>query len=201
MPQVKKEDIRQRILVGAKKLFSENGYTEASIRNISSKIGLTPSHIYKYYPSKLMLFFAIYEPWWRMQIGQMQDELALIDSPRERLRHVVFTMWDRIPSEGNGAAHKMVEALTVAGKQENYNRELFQWTKSIISEAIKDCLPPSRQKSADHAVLAQLILMSFDGFTIERHRVGRPPTLDACIDTFVLQVLGSEPQTKISRNR
>lgn len=192
MPQVKKENIRTRILDGAREVFSQKHYNDASIRDISSKIGLNPSHIYKYYPSKLLLFFAIYEPWWRMQIERLQEELASIASPKDRLRHVVFTMWDRIPAEDNGAAHKMVEALTTAGEPENFSRELFRWTKSIISEAVKAALPPRQRESDDHEVIAQLIMMSFDGFTIERHRIGKPPTLAACIDMFVDRVLGPE---------
>ncbi len=60
--QVKKEDIREKIISAARKEFLELGYTKASLRNIAEKAGLTKGAVYSYFDNKDTLFCEIAEP-------------------------------------------------------------------------------------------------------------------------------------------
>ena len=60
--QVKKEDIKKRIMRSAQNEFLKNGYASASLRIIAEKEGLTKGVIYSYFKSKDALFSALTEP-------------------------------------------------------------------------------------------------------------------------------------------
>jgi AcrR family transcriptional regulator len=54
--QQPKEEIRQKILVAAKKEFLEKGFEKASIRTISTKAEISKSNLYNYFKNKDDLF-------------------------------------------------------------------------------------------------------------------------------------------------
>ncbi len=54
--QVKKEDIKEKIINSARREFLEHGYTNASLRIIAEKAGLTKGAVYSYYKNKDALF-------------------------------------------------------------------------------------------------------------------------------------------------
>jgi AcrR family transcriptional regulator len=60
--QVKKEDIKKRIMKSAQKEFLEHGYASASLRVIAEKEGLTKGVVYSYFKSKDALFCALAAP-------------------------------------------------------------------------------------------------------------------------------------------
>lgn len=60
--QVKKNEIKEKIIEAAKKEFLEKGFEKASIRTIASRAGLTKGSIYTYFESKDALFSSIVEP-------------------------------------------------------------------------------------------------------------------------------------------
>ena len=60
--QVKKEDIRDKIISSARREFLEHGYLEASLRVIAEKEGLTKGAIYSYFQNKDALFCELTAP-------------------------------------------------------------------------------------------------------------------------------------------
>ncbi|MGV8146579.1 MAG: TetR/AcrR family transcriptional regulator [Alkaliphilus sp.] len=50
--QVKKEEVRNKILESSKKLFIVNGFTDTSIKMIACDAGISVANIYNYYESK-----------------------------------------------------------------------------------------------------------------------------------------------------
>lgn len=60
--QVKKEDIKERIMKSAQKEFLEHGYAAASLRVIAEKEGLTKGVVYSYFKSKDALFCELASP-------------------------------------------------------------------------------------------------------------------------------------------
>ncbi len=68
--QVKKEDIREKIISSARREFLEHGYVEASLRVIAEKEGLTKGAIYSYFKNKDALFCELTAP----AIGFIESE-------------------------------------------------------------------------------------------------------------------------------
>lgn len=59
MPQVLKEEVRNRILAAATTEFFENGYDGSSLRSISKIAGITPGNLYRYFESKESLYESV----------------------------------------------------------------------------------------------------------------------------------------------
>jgi AcrR family transcriptional regulator len=67
-----KEEMRQRILHAAQKLFLTKGFEKTSIRNIADAIEYSPSTIYLYFKDKNDLLFALHQ----MAFEVMTNELS-----------------------------------------------------------------------------------------------------------------------------
>lgn len=194
MVQVKKAEGRERILRTAQELFEEKGYAETSMREIADRSGTVPSNLYVYFPSKLAILFAVYGPWFRQQLTDLQARARAIEDPEARLREILVTVWDRMPSANNGFANNIMQALTLAQPSEGYSRDLLHWAESIVAELIDSCRPASARAGIDDDALAHILFMAFDGFAMNYKLVGRAKRMDRCIDTMCKLVLGETRQ-------
>lgn len=60
--QYLKKEIRERILAAAVEEFKEQGYADASIRNIANNAEISLGNVYRYYTNKESLYFAVINP-------------------------------------------------------------------------------------------------------------------------------------------
>lgn len=79
-----KEEMRQRILQAARKLFLEHGFEKTSIRNIADAIEYSPATIYLYFKDKNELLFALHQEAFLKLIDEFSSVLHIKD-PYERL--------------------------------------------------------------------------------------------------------------------
>jgi len=191
MVQVKKAEGRKRILRTALTLFEEKGYAATSMREIADRSGTVPSNLYVYFPSKLALLFAVYGPWFRQQLTDLQMRARAIEDPEVRLREILTTVWDRLPSASNGFANNIMQALTLAQPSEGYSRDLLHWAEALVADLIASCRPASTRTSIDDDAFAHILFMAFDGFAMNFKLVGRAKRMDRCIDTMCQLVLGA----------
>lgn len=63
--QVLKDEIREKILNVAERLFYETGFSETSTRQIAGEVGISVSNLYKYFTDKQAIFSAIAEPFYQ----------------------------------------------------------------------------------------------------------------------------------------
>lgn len=68
-----KEEMRQRILSAAQKLFLEKGFEKTSIRNIADAIEYSPGTIYLYFKDKNDLLFALHQLAFEVMINELSD--------------------------------------------------------------------------------------------------------------------------------
>ena len=71
MVQVKKKQVRQAILDSAYDLFSERGYHSTTLQDVAELAGVGVSSLYSYFPSKLHLLYAVFEPWHKGEFEQL----------------------------------------------------------------------------------------------------------------------------------
>lgn len=90
MPQVLKEDIRQRILAAALEVFAAEGFVGATMSTIAARAGLGAASLYRYYASKDDLFAAVITPELAERFASLLDRrvralapLALGAAPRD----------------------------------------------------------------------------------------------------------------------
>lgn len=62
MAQVKKDEVRKRILDGAEQLFGERGFADTTLRAISKTASVSLANVYNYFGGKDELFEAVLAP-------------------------------------------------------------------------------------------------------------------------------------------
>ena len=112
MVQVKRETVRNAILDSAHDLFSARGYHATTLMDIAELAGTGVSSLYSYFPSKIHLFYAVFEPWYRDGLARLERRAKAIADPRERLRCILLGIWRDMPAENIGLAISHMEALS-----------------------------------------------------------------------------------------
>ena len=80
-----REDLKQRILDAAKKLFMKHGYEATTIRKIAAEIEFSPTTIYLYYKDKNDMLYALHQEGF-LVLGKQMQPLVQVDHPFERLK-------------------------------------------------------------------------------------------------------------------
>lgn len=201
MAQVKKQAVRQAILRSALALFSRQGYQGTTLSQIASGAGVSTANVYVYFGSKLEVLYAIYDPWLRERLTRLGRQLARVRDPHRRLHRLLSTLWCDIPSERNGFANNVMQAVSTATPEEGYNPTLLNWVEEQIAAMIRDALPPARRRAFDTGGFAHILMMAQDGFVISYHLQPDKHCSDDTIDIICSLLLGTAPAAKRSRRR
>jgi len=79
------EDTRTRILVGAAKLFAEQGYARATTRALAAAVGVTEATLFRHFPSKENLFESVVHQFGGMMVVPALDVYLTGDDVRSDL--------------------------------------------------------------------------------------------------------------------
>lgn len=99
MPQVLKEEIRERISSAALEVFATQGYVGATMAGIAARAGLGTASLYRYYSSKAELFAAVVTPELAARFEQ------LLESRLRSLAHLA----GRAPARDEGTAMQLLD--------------------------------------------------------------------------------------------
>jgi AcrR family transcriptional regulator len=163
--QVKKKQIRQAILDSAYDLFSERGYHSTTLQDVAELAGVGVSSLYSYFPSKLHLLYAVFEPWHKGEFEELEKRILKLKSPRDRLFALLLGLWRDIPIANIGLTNSLMEALASADPSQEKPVPLLKWTEERLMRMLKAALPDVQ---VDHDALSTLFIMAYDGFVINR---------------------------------
>ena len=153
MAQVKKSEVRERILAAAAGLFAERGYAGATIGQIAKAAGIAPSSVYVYFKSKLEIVFAIYDPWLKEHLELLAREVEALATAEAKVFRVVQKLWRDIPADRNGFANNLIQAISSATPEDCYDPALLRWTEQKIASLLRGALPPGpRRRDRLHAL-------------------------------------------------
>ena len=201
MAQRKKAAVRAAILESAFTLFSEKGYTGATVPQIAAKAGVSTANVYVYFRSKLEIVFAIYEPWLREQMEALDHELTWIRNPADRIRRLITALWREIPAANNGFTTNIMQAISAGSKEQGYESNLIKWSERRIAEMIRKTLSDAGAPPCDHEQMAHIVFMAFDGFSINFHLNPWAAVSDEAIETFCSMMLRSPAVDQRRRKR
>jgi AcrR family transcriptional regulator len=88
------------LLASARGLFAGNGYENTSTASIARAAGTSESQLIKHFGGKAGLLDAVFDAGWAETAPWIEEKLAGIDSPAQRLRaipHLLFEALDRDP--------------------------------------------------------------------------------------------------------
>jgi AcrR family transcriptional regulator len=197
MAQFKKDEVRDAILNSAAKLFRKEGYTQIGLRAIAKDADVSLTSIYVYFNSKIDVLYHLYSPWFTKRIEKLRDDALAIPDPEKRLRFIVESLWRDIPRE-DGLAANLIEAVSTARLEDHYTPQLVPWARKLIGELISDSI-------VGHPILTPekvpefvyILLMAFDGFTINQRLTGSDTCTDTMIDIMCALLQARGPKKKI----
>jgi AcrR family transcriptional regulator len=187
--QVKRASVRNAILDSARDLFSERGYHGTTLTDIAQVAGTGVSSLYSYFPSKIDLLYAAFEPWYQDAFNRLEARVEKLTDPRERLRTILLGIWRDIPNENIGLANSHIEALTSAVPRLKKPTPLLRWTEDRLAAMLKRTIASDPKRPIDYDLLPNLVLMAYDGFVINR-RLNDLRDIEQLVDTMCDIILG-----------
>jgi AcrR family transcriptional regulator len=192
MGQVKKPEVRDAILKTALRLFSRRGYARTTLEEIARGSGVSTANVYVYFRSKLEILYAIYDPWMRERLSELERTLAALDDPREKLRLLLATLWRDMPAEKHGFVNNIMQAISSATPRDRYRPTLLKWMEEHLDRMLRQALPPARRRRFARARLAHLLVMAFNGYIIYHHINPAAPLDDATVEAVCSMLLGEQ---------
>lgn len=203
MAQVKKPKLRQAILAASFSLFSGSGYHNTTIAQIAKRAKVSNANVYSYFPSKIHILYALYEPWLFARLDELEHGLKRLKSPRARVYRILHMLWCDLPAADNAFANNFIQAIATTDPKAGYRPELLRATLQRVTAILLDALPQSRRDRATAARVANVVVMAFDGYVIGRHLDPRRDCDHGTINLFVDLLVAPAPKiskTKTSRH-
>lgn len=191
MAQVKKAEVREAILASAYRLFKRKGYVATTTAQIAAGARMSESNLYVYFASKFEILFAIFEPWMREWIRQLEERAGNEPDPRTRLRLILTAVWRDMPSHDSGFTNNFMQAISTVARREGYRPDLLRWAEERIDQLILDAVPRKRRALLSRGDLAHVLMMAQDGFSMNVRINPATPCSEATIELFCDLLLGT----------
>ncbi|MGU7768629.1 TetR/AcrR family transcriptional regulator [Burkholderia sp. MR1-5-21] len=192
--QVKKAEVKEAILAAAFDLFCRKGYTSTTMSEIARASGTTVANLYVYFDSKLLILYAIYQPWLDDQLRVLRESVFKLRTPRTRLRRLITGLWGDIPAADHCFANSLIDALSGAPQGMEKPSALLATVEGALSSLLGEILPPARAELAKDQLLAHVLWMAFDGFVVNQ-RIGDVRDVGRIADLMTDLLLGDSGES------
>lgn len=177
MARVKSETMRAAILDAAAAEIAATGYQETTIAQIARRAGTVASNVYSYYGSKLEVYFAIYEPWFRKQFDLLDQRLRKSKGTTEqRLNLLAHAVLHEIARDAQGLTAALAEALATARPGDDYRPDLLSWAEARIETMTREITAGHPLDETRLAAFVKTMMLLFDGIALRSHVTEPPPT-------------------------
>ncbi|WP_109464235.1 TetR/AcrR family transcriptional regulator [Albibacillus kandeliae] len=167
MARQKSEQVRQAILDAAHTLFTEKGYIATTISAIARSANTSQSNVYVYFASKIEIAFAVFDPWMRAKMIELESNVGATRGAEAKLEAMVTGLLNGIAADHSGQTLTLVQALATAKPTDNYSSTLLNWTMERLRVMIADAVPAST--ADEREALAQALMLAFDGVALRQN--------------------------------
>lgn len=196
MARIKSETLRAAILDAAREEIAARGYQETTIAHIAKRAGTVASNVYSYYGSKLEVYFAIYEPWFKHQFRLLEERVEAADgSVAARLELLARGVLLDIASDSSGLTAALAVALATARPTDDYRTDLLHWGEDQIERLTLDIMKEGSFEPRNVVAFARTLMVLFDGIALRSH-VTEPPEIGLLL-TAILPVLSAPPLSQV----
>lgn len=191
LAEIRREEIIEAFL----KVLSEKGFEKATVREIAVEAGCTHRMLHHYFKTKEALVIAAVEDFVSSYAPGLEQKLAKIDSPTERLQS--FFIWFMRP-ESFDIAHLRgwVQTWALADHHPAVMKAVKSWhkrIKTIITEIIREGVKKGEFREVDPDMMAELILESSEGgaaLAVTNRAVSRRQIISEARAGMYLEYLG-----------
>lgn len=130
----KKASTRRHIRECAIKLFTEHGYDEVTVKQITEKAGVTPITLFRYFPQKEEIILRLPRDVqiWNLLIAQLHDAPNTKSEPVEFFSRTITNLTDAITIEDVGT---IIQRLHLILENETLLRSLYAkiptWSRTL----------------------------------------------------------------------
>ncbi|RJQ81413.1 TetR/AcrR family transcriptional regulator [Amycolatopsis panacis] len=140
-PDVQPETARRLMLAGVES-FAKHGFHATTTRDIAGAAGMSPAALYVHFPSKAALLFAISRSGHEQTLALVENVLARITDPVERMRQLVqdFVAWHA----RRHTIARVVQYELNALPEEEYRivaklrRRISQLVREVITQGVQE---------------------------------------------------------------
>ncbi|WP_431200532.1 TetR/AcrR family transcriptional regulator [Mucilaginibacter sp. P19] len=157
-----KQEMHKRILNGARKVFLEKGYEQASMRSIANEINYSPGSIYFYFKDKSEIFQELHKEGFALLLNQFKV-LDKVGDPFERLKAMgrIFIQFAQENKDYYNLMFLVEEPTKMSENDGGF--KIAQEAIDRLASVIKDCQQKGRFKDLDTEDLTFMILSAMHG--------------------------------------
>ncbi len=160
-----REEMRRRIVDGARHLFVENGYEKVSIRHIAEAIEYSPATIYLYFKDKNEVLYAVHSQAFGKMMEDFQPLLSIAD-PFEQLiemgkRYIQFAV-------ENPELFDIMFIVTAPMDTLEFREEIWNEGRiafNLLVQVVEDCIRAGILQHDDAEVVSMMIWSNIHGYT------------------------------------
>lgn len=190
LARVKSEAVREAILSAATTEFSEKGYLRTTINTIAKSAGTAPSNVYVYFSSKLEIVLAVYGPWFKKRILELEKAVARKKTPEQKVLCLMEGLLRDIADDETGYTATLIAALATARPPDGYRPDLLLWAEERIAEMVGQVVSKDGRDRRLPS-LARLLMLLFDGVAVRSNLKQNIGTTTVMLG-FVTQLVLSE---------
>lgn len=153
--------MRQRILNGARKVFLQDGYEQASMRNIANEISYSAGVIYFHFKDKGEIFQELHKEGFSLLLKQLHVLDSVLD-PFERLK-ASGRVFIQFAQENKDYYNLMFLVEEPLKNSEESGYQIAQSAISHLHDLIKECQDHGRFKDVDTDYFSFMFLSAIHG--------------------------------------
>ncbi len=177
-------ETRKKILDAGKKLFSEQGYGEASMRAIAGEAGISPACVYLYFKGKEALYLTLMTEWMDELARETKSALDGVQEPVEALAAFIRCSLS--------FAARQREIIMLHGRAAGFafaserKQEFFRSRRAIIERIVAEGVASGAFGPCDPAAVAKVVFSTIRGYVfammVEDDALYAP---DACVELIL----------------
>ena len=183
----KSDDKRQRILVGAIKVFSTKGFHGSKVSDIAREAGVADGTIYLYFKNKDDILIQLFDESLKVLLSDMRKALAEESDPLKKIRVFIRMHLDSVEKYQSLAEVMQLELRQSSKFMKEHTPKRFTEYLNIISdiirrgqetEIIRKDMHPAMMKRAIFGAMDEIAL----GWVLSKQRKRRTYELAECAD-------------------
>ena len=163
--KTRKADVRKKILNETQKLIAAGGFSAASVNSVAKHVGIASGTVYRYFPSKALLFAEVTNRVCQYEIDVLAEISGREESPAQRLKKVIETVSRRALEHRNLAYALIAEPVDplVDAERLIFRQVCAGLMETLVAEGIKLGEFPEQNIAVSSAALVGILAETLVG--------------------------------------